>query len=145
MTLLYRHDAAPYQFADAASLANRDWRHYNRQLDLADELALLGADEGLFPLDDLITSKAGQDADKVEASLNADWVERIAGNLRVLMQSRRAVPVAPHVAEIYRDSFGIAGEKHLRAAWDSLAAAGLVQTRDKSKRMWMQTISRATP
>ena len=143
LTLFYRHDAAPYQFADAASLANRDWRSYNRQIDLADEIARVDNDNAMFDVSDLIAGVAEQNADAAEAALNAEWVVRVAASIRELLSSRSSIPIAATVAEVYGDAFGVAGEKHLRAAWDVLAAEGTAQPREKSRRMWTQTIIRA--
>ncbi len=145
LTLFYGHDAAGYKFADVASLANRDWRHYNRQLDLAEELDRLHSAPTLFNVDSMVEDEAEKAADTIEKHLNAAWVDGVAANIRELMRTRSAVPLA-EVDAIYGDAFGVAGEKHLRAAWDRVAAEGLVAPRDKSdKRKWAQSIRRATP
>lgn len=144
MTLFYRHDAAGYQFADAASLANRDWRHYNRGIDLAEEVERATRANTLFEVDDLIAGQADKDADAAEKALNAVWTDRVAANIRHLMQTRQLLPLAASVADVYGDAFGVAGEKHLRAAWDRLANEGAVLPREKGKRMWSQSLVRAT-
>ncbi len=145
LTLFYGHDAAAYQFADVASLANKDWRNYNRQLDLAEEIERFNTAPTLFAVDEMIAAEAEKDADAAEKRLHTAWIDLVAANIRELMRTRSSVPLAA-VAEVYGDAFGVAGEKHLRAAWDRVAEEGLVQPRDTSnKRMWSQTIVRATP
>jgi three-Cys-motif partner protein len=145
LTLFYSHAAAGYQFADAAALANGDWRAYNRLLDLAEEIEKANTAPSLFAVDDILTSQAEKDADAAEARLHAEWVDRVAANIRQLVRDHPVLPLAASVADLYGTAFGVAGEKHLRAAWDRVASEGLVQAREKAKRMWSQTIIRATP
>lgn len=142
MILFYRHAAAPYQFNDAVSGANAEWREHFRQVDLADELAKQQAQPDLFGADFTI-EMSEQDAKEAEQRLDQTWSEVIATNIRALLVNEPALPVEARFADIYGTTMGLAREKHLRGAWDQLADERLVQPRQKSVKLRKLTIVRA--
>ena len=145
LTLFYGHDAAAYQFADVASLANKDWRNYNRQLDLAEEIERFNTAPTLFAVDEMIAAEAKKDADAAEKRLHTAWIDRVAANIRELMRTRSAVPLAA-VAEVYGDAFGVEGRSTFGRLGTALPRRAWSEPRDKrNKRMWSQSIVRATP
>jgi len=140
LTLFYRHEAAPYQFAEAASGANEDWRRFNRALDLEEDV-----ERNLDTLFDraLCTELSEREATEAEAALEAQWIEIIESNIRELLTEHDEVPVASEVLNIFGRTLALAREKHLRKAWDNLTAAGLVEPRQPSIRMRNLSIRRA--
>lgn len=121
LTLFFRHSAAEYKFADAASVANAAWRKR-----VVEDEARKNADEYPDALLQLDFSEA-QFEDKWkrdEIALARSWEASIQSNLRSLLAAKQAVPVQSHVKEIFGEHLGLAGEKHLRAAWKALAADG---------------------
>lgn len=142
MILFYRHAAAPYQFNDAVSGANSDWREHIRQLDLAEELAKQQTEPELFG-SEFIVEMSEKDATAAEQRLDHMWSAVIATNIRDLLTSQPALPVEARFADIYGPTMGLAREKHLRAAWDQLVEDGLIQPRNKKEKLRKLTIVRA--
>ncbi|MFI0469159.1 three-Cys-motif partner protein TcmP [Saccharopolyspora sp. 5N102] len=143
LILFYRHPAAPFKFAEAASKANEEWRHYHRRLDLAEELERLrnGETLGLFDDNDL-TALSDQEAKSIEKQLEQDWVVAIVENIRRLVSEKPAVDIGDHVTPIYGTTLGLARPMHIRRAWDALADEAVVRPRVRSKDLRTQTIYR---
>lgn len=134
-TLFHRHPAAAYKFADAAAKGTAEWRRAFRQQDLGDVLAQAEAQGSLFA-DDEIAAFTHRDAEVREAKLKEEAICQVESNIRRLLDARQAgarITVADSIEEILGGSMSLAGQPHIIAAWDRLAAAGLVRPRDKSR------------
>lgn len=142
MILFYRHAAAPYQFNDAVSGANGDWREHFRQLDLAEELAKQQTEPDLFG-SEFTVEMSEKRRQSGRAASRPDVVCRDSHNIRSLLASQPALPVEARFADIYGPTMGLAREKHLRAAWDQLVEDGLIQPRNKKEKLRKLTIVRA--
>lgn len=143
MILFFRHPVAPYEFNNAASGANADWRQHFRRIDLVEELMKLEEEPDLFG-SDLIFEMSEQEATQIEDRLEVGWIDVIKNNIRQLIARQPAVPILSNFAEVYGTTLGLAREKHLRAAWDRLAAENVVRQRNKSeKRLRNMSILRA--
>jgi three-Cys-motif partner protein len=134
-TLFYRHPAAAYKFADAASTGTAQWRAAFRQKDLEEALAREEHQPSLFGAED-ITSYNERDAKGREAQLKANAIAHIECNIRRLVEpfSRgRGFMVGENTEAIFGDYLSLAGQSALTHAWDNLAAVGVVGPRDKSQ------------
>lgn len=136
LTLFFRHPAAGYKFADAASRATAAWRRVFLREDL-DEVS--NAAESLFGVD--------QDRAIVEREFNdqeerfaAEWIALIQANI---LTAGRPLRVGGDVREILGSTIGLAGDKHIRAAWDQLAVRGAVVRRNPGD-LYKQVIRPAT-
>lgn len=118
LTLFYRSDAAEYKFADAAQAANAAWRKRVSERD-----ARKNADQFLDALigEDFDAAQFEDKWKREERELATEWQEAIAANICSLLRDSPVVAVSSSVREIYGDVLGLAGEKHIRAAWKSLA------------------------
>jgi three-Cys-motif partner protein len=125
LALFFRHDAAEYKFADAAQAANTAWRkrvsegeaRKNAELHL-DSLFAADFDDRQF--EDLWRRR--------EVELGRGWQGAIEANILDALRSAPSIRVASSVRPLYRELLGLAGEKHLRAAWKSLADRQLTNT-----------------
>jgi three-Cys-motif partner protein len=142
MILFYRHPAAPYQFNDAVSGANGDWREHFRQVDLAEELAKQQAQPDLFG-SEFVVEVSEQDARAVEERLENTWTDVVTANIRQLVAQQPTVSVQSQFDKVYGTTLGLAREKHVRRAWDRLADEGVVQPRNKAEKLRRLTIIRA--
>jgi three-Cys-motif partner protein len=142
MILFYRHPAAPYQFNDAVSGANGDWREHFRKIDLAEELAKQQVQPDLFG-SDFVVEVSEQDARAVEERLENTWTDVVMTNIRHLVAEQPAVSVQAQFDKIYGITLGLAREKHVRRAWDRLADEGIVQRRNRAEKLRRLTIVRA--
>ncbi|UUV28701.1 three-Cys-motif partner protein TcmP [Amycolatopsis roodepoortensis] len=143
LILFYRHQAAPYQFNEAVSGANAEWREHFRQADLSEDLERRRNEEDpdLFG-EDLIVTMSEQEANSIEAKLEDQWVATITTNITTLLDKTSALRIEASFADIYGKTLGLAREKHLRRAWDQLYDAGLVLKRDKAQKIRRLTINR---
>jgi three-Cys-motif partner protein len=137
LTLFFRHNAAEYKFADAASLANAAWRKSLSELSARDNAieyadALLPAEFSQTQFEDQWRSD--------ESALAKSFSNAIVENIIGLFRNRAQIKVRDNVAELYGSVLGLAGEKHLRAAWKQLAAQGI--TNPHSTRLIDGTIER---
>ncbi|MGW4528802.1 three-Cys-motif partner protein TcmP [Amycolatopsis sp. NPDC004378] len=143
LILFFRHQAAPYQFNEAASGANTEWREHFRKIDLSEDLARRRREEppDLFG-EDLIISITEQEARDIEAELENGWVATIASNIRNMLDQTSSLRIEESFADIYGATLGLAREKHLRRAWDQLHDTGFVHRRDTTQKIRRQTIRR---
>lgn len=140
LTLFYRHPAAGYKFADAAARATRRWREAYRSMEL-ENLVAGPAGEGLFGRDFLVEYSATE-AKEQEARLSEEWIDQICENLR--SSPNRRIEVAENVGVILGSTLGLAGESHIKKAWDRLAREGYVKARDtRARTLWKVSIERA--
>lgn len=137
LTLFFRHAFAGYKFADAACRATKRWRDTYRAREMAD---FLGADESLFG-SEFDMAFAAEHARRQEAELDRAWTETIAANIRALGSPR--LDVARNIGPILGDTLGLAGERHLRLAWDDLSQQGYLMPRNKSQRIERAAMVRA--
>lgn len=125
LTLFYRHDAAEYKFADAAAAANKAWRQR-----ISEQEARRTADQHpdmLLPMD--FDEKQFEDQWKRgEKDLGTQWEKALQANILESLRQRTSIKVSASVRVLYGDLLGMAGEKHLRAAWKLLALRGLTST-----------------
>jgi three-Cys-motif partner protein len=138
MILFFRHPAAPYQFNQAASGANEDWRHHLHKLDLEEELARV--EDGMLFGSDLVVDMVEQAEQRAEQQLQDQWTRAIAENIKQLAHAGHALSVQDRTAALYGTTLGLAREMHLRRAWDMLAEQGAVQARDKKTKIRLQAI-----
>lgn len=129
LTLFFDHPAAGYKFADAACRATRKWRDTYRSRELADFLGK-HHEESLFG-DDYEVELRRQEGEKQEKALDEAWVALISSNVKGA--GSRQLPLAADIGIILGDALGLAGERHIRQAWDRLAEEGYLRPRDKSK------------
>lgn len=139
LTLFFRHPVGGYKFADAACRATRKWRETYR---IQEFIEVLGRQpqESLFG-DDFEVENAAQSGARQEKQLDAEWVQNICDNIRGLGSQRIDVP--RNVSQILGQTLGLAGERHIRMAWDKLAADGYLRPREKSKKMHRSVMERA--
>lgn len=135
LTLFFSHPVAGYKFADAAARATRKWR----SVFLAEEMdEIANSPETLFG-HEMDIDIAKKDFELQEQRLRAQWVDLICQN--ILKSPERALSVANDLKTILGTTIGLAGESHIKAAWDLLASRGQVAARDKSTRdfhrMWI--------
>lgn len=141
LTLFYSHPAAGYKFADAASRATAAWR----KAFLLEELEQIAATEQTTLFGPEVEQDQAVDRfDSQEADLSKQWVDLICR--RIVDAGEPALSVSGHLDVILGTAIGLAGDKHIRAAWDKLAAQGLVHPRDRSKRsLWKERITLTRP
>lgn len=142
LTLFYRSGYAAYKFADASSLGHAKWREFNMRAEArrngvmyAD--ALLGEDY----TEEAFEEQFAHD----EKALRERLCHDVARNIRELLRSRAELSLSrdSDIKAIYGGALGLAGEKHLRAAWDRLAASGVARRRDPAQKMQHARIVRA--
>jgi len=143
LTLFYRHDAAGYKFADAAARASKKWREAYRRKDL-DDFFSSDDGQGMLPMmDAIIREDSEAKAKDAEAQLDADNLAEVVANIRSLLVTKTQIQVAHDVVAILGSTLSLAGEPTIRKAWDQLADAGVVQSRDKKeKHLWRQVLVR---
>lgn len=137
MTLFYRHPLGGYKFADAASRATRKWRDTYRRKEL-DDFMQSQSQESLF--DGFEVAYSEEQAELQERQLDADLVGAICSNIRA--HGSHSLPVAEKLPAILGSAIGLAGERHIRSAWDALATEGYLMARDKSQRLDRATMRR---
>lgn len=142
MLLFYRYEGAPYQFNESASKANEDWRRYLS--DIAREDRLASIDDGELHLFDVELANYTSDylaeqAREAEHKLDQHWISLITNNIRDLV-ARGPIPVSSRIGAILGTTLGLAREKHLTRAWDTLAGDKVVEPRDKQVKPRKQTI-----
>lgn len=126
LTLFYRHTAAEYKFADAASLANQKWRRSLLEAELREDAEKHS--DALFAAD--FSEEQFEERWKAdEKALSGMWGSDIEANILQLLKSRSSFRIREHVRALYGKHLGLAGEKHLRAAWAALEARHIVQKR----------------
>jgi three-Cys-motif partner protein len=123
LTLFYRRTIGEYKFADAASIANTAWRRWISEQEMREDAerfsdALFGAE--------FSEAQFSESFKRSEESLSASWVDSIRKNMVDLLARDKRVVVSQRVRELYGDTIGLAGEKHLRRAWVSLEKSGHV-------------------
>lgn len=143
-TLFYRHPAAAYKFADAAAKGTATWREVFRQKDLEDALAREEALPSLWG-GDQVQEFNEKDAKAREDQLKTDAIAHIEGNIRHLIMpltSGQGIRVAESIEALLGNFMSLAGQPGLIRAWDDLAAAQLIRSRDRSqtKNMWKLSI-----
>lgn len=136
LTLFFRHPVGGYKFADAACRATRAWRSTYRQRELTDFLS--GQDQDSLFGNEFDIERSAEEWARHEAELDSQWVTAICDNVRNLGSPR--IEVAPHVRDILGDTLGLAGERHIRKAWDQLATEGYLQPRDKSLKQFHRAV-----
>lgn len=141
LTLFFDHSAAGYKFADAACRATRKWRDAYRARELAD-FREKHPEESLFG-DEFEVELSTREGEKQEKELDEEWVRRICSNVKRADNFR--LPLAADLNTILGDVLGLAGERHIRLAWDRLASEGYLRPRNKSRSnsMYYMTMERA--
>ena len=139
-TLFYRHPAAAYKFADAAAKGTATWRDVFRQRDLEEALAREEDQPSLFGGDEILQYNQ-RDAKARETQLKVDAVAHIEARIRLMvspLSTGQGIQVGENIEALLGDFMSLAGQPALIAAWDNLAAAGVVRARDKSqtKSLW---------
>lgn len=128
LTLFFSHAAAGYKFADAASRATKSWRSVFLKEELDD---VTNSAETLFGPElesDLIKNKF----ERQEQDLRREWVNLICQN--IIDSPEPALSVARDLETILGTTIGLAGESHIKSAWDLLATRGEVAPRDTGVR-----------
>ena len=114
LVFLTRHADGLIAFGEAMSLGLQRWREALHNIENADTLF---GDEAAFK-----TS---------EAALAGEWTDEIEANLRMLLGEGKPFTVLKRYGQVYGGAAGQAREKHLRAAWKRLFAAGVTKTDSK--------------
>jgi three-Cys-motif partner protein len=152
LVLFYRSDVAPWLFNHAVSTANAEWRETCLQLELEEWRAERNArerygQESLPGFDDHIVAAARTRENEQRQLLQrdeAEWVEVIEANLRVLLQRERSVYLRPRIEDVYGTTLGLARDMHVNRAWKRLQSAGIAAPkRSGVKRLYEASISRA--
>lgn len=131
LTLFFRHPVAGYKFADAACRATRAWRGTYRAQELDDFLGRQ-EQESLFG-DAFERENNAQEGERQEADLDAEWIDAICVNVRNF--GARRIEVVTNVRSILGTTLGLAGERHIRKAWDKLVVDGYLHPRNTSTKM----------
>jgi three-Cys-motif partner protein len=142
LTLFYRSGVAAYKFADAASIGHAHWREFNMRAEartngIQYQDALLADDYS----DEVFRARFELSEKALLERLTAEVEHNIVGLLaerRSLMLDRDA-----DLKAIFGDTLGIAGEKHLRTAWDRAGTRGVAKPRDKRAKLYGARIERA--
>jgi three-Cys-motif partner protein len=146
LVLFFRHPVAPWKFNEAVSMANREWRHECREADLAEQMARRVPGQGSLFDEDEPGLEAWEKIERAnEAEIEKQWVADIRANLVGMTTQHGSVRLQGHVADVYGETLGQAREKHVKAAWDEAAAAGLVEPRDKSVKRIEQAVVQRVP
>ncbi|MEO6944781.1 MAG: three-Cys-motif partner protein TcmP [Lacisediminihabitans sp.] len=140
MTLFFTYPVAAYKFADAASSASASWRKSINEEERRRDASLYS--NTLFG-DDFNVQTFEDKWKRNEELLQAEWEKLIADNIVALLVTRAQFTVLDHLQEIYGPTLGLAREKHLRAAWKSLANQGKVLAPPAGP-LWSAVIRRAT-
>lgn len=127
LTLFFKHSFAGYKFADAACRATKKWRQADRLRHLDDYLGKQSQDS-LFG-DGFEFESSRKNWEGKEKQLDAEWVAQICSNVRELGIAR--LQVAANIDQILGPTLGLAGERHIRRAWDQLAKEGYLFPRTK--------------
>lgn len=138
MTLFYRHPLAGYKFADAACRATRKWRDTYRRKELED--FMLARQQPSLLGDDFELEHSQEQTKVQEKQLEDELVSTICANIRT--HGASTVPVAAHVSTILGATIGLAGERHIRLAWNTLADEGYLVERDTSQKLDRATMRR---
>ena len=93
------------------------------------------ADDTLFDFTSQIQELHEAKAKQQEKVLSEESVSIIMGNIGTLIASRGRVTLTDDIVTILGTTLSLAGEPEIRRAWDQLAKEGVVQARDKSKKM----------
>ncbi len=107
------------------------------------EDALTDEQPTLFDDSDDIRREHEAAAATQEQSMTHEWVSLIEANLRELLATRGQVHVSQDIVAILGPTLSLAGERHIRSAWDRLASAGDAQPRDKTRNLEQLTIRAA--
>lgn len=123
LTLFFKGNTpAEYKFADVASYANAAWRKRVSEDEARKNAAKYP--DALFSLGDDFSAAQFESSWKAdEKRLARELVDGVKDNLRALL-GELPVRVQGNVQRIYGDYLGLAGEKHLRKAWNELADEG---------------------
>lgn len=137
LTLFFDHVAARVKFADAACRATKKWRTAYREHGLEDDLkesqdSLFGPDLAPF-----LRESSAADAARHEAAFDKTWISTICQNVR---SKGRPLSVGQELDLILGDTIGLAGLRHLNAAWDQLANDGYLAARPKSGESYEKTM-----
>lgn len=142
LTLFYRNGVAAYKFADAASIGHARWREFNMRAEarangIQYQDALLAEDYS----DEVFQARF----DISEKELLQRLCSEVEGNIIGLLRQRATLVLDrdEDLKAILGDTLGIAGEKHLRVAWDQAAARGVAKPRDKRSKLYGARIERA--
>lgn len=125
LTLFFKGDSpAEYKFADAASYANAAWRKRVSEDEARTNAAKYS--NALISLGDEFSASQFESSWKAdEKRLSREWTDGLKANLRSL-QPRFPLRVQGNLGHIFGEFLGLAGEKHLRAAWNELATEGIL-------------------
>ncbi|MGH3612525.1 MAG: three-Cys-motif partner protein TcmP [Pseudonocardia sp.] len=146
LVLFTRNEHGVWHFADALGRAGRHWQeavHAERtRRDAARFEARLGADLGLFTLDDLAPAPPPPfDREQYERDHRARWEEAIAANLhRLFAVHGSGLRLVDHVEDVYGEVLGQAWEKHVRNAVKRLHKAGLITDDGTGREFWRRSI-----
>ncbi len=130
LTLFYRHPLGGYKFADAASRATKKWRDTYRR-ESHREFFENGIQPTLFEGEDQ-QQMSDDEWSRQEAEIEEACVKQIANTIQNTAETR--INVVKDIATILSEVIGLAGESHIRKAWDRLASEGVVQQRDTALR-----------
>lgn len=142
LILFTRVPVAPWRFNDAVSQANGEWREHCWRQDLDKTITELSAEPDLFGE---WTAQHAQKAEheawlRQQHALELEWQDAIGRNLVQLAAGRGPDRLLHHIKAVYGTTLGSAREKHVRAAWDTRAAAGELAPRDKSVKHLEQAV-----
>lgn len=134
LTLFFDHVAARVKFADTACRATKKWRTAYREHGLED--VLKESQDSLFgPA--LLRESSVAEAKRQEAAFDKAWISSICQNVR---SQGRPLSVGHELDLILGDTIGLAGVRHLNAAWDQLAIDGYLVARPKSGESYKMTM-----
>lgn len=125
LMLFFPRSIAAFKYNEAVSLALGEWREAMWDLDIQQAEA-----EGDNPYAAEIRAAKAADA----RQFDMDAISDIKVAIRAALQDSPSVTVNRDFSRIFGAAVGLGREKHLRKAWDELAAEGVVAERDKKLR-----------
>jgi three-Cys-motif partner protein len=145
LLLLYRNPIAPWKFNEQVSLANEEWRAFCWEANtdsLVADLSSHGDDLFGEHTERLLRESEQEAWEKEQTSLEGEWVQSIAENLRALLDRDGRIRLSQHIEEVYGGTIGLARDKHVNRAWDQLARDSVAAPRVKSSRLEYAIIER---
>jgi three-Cys-motif partner protein len=141
LTLFFRHPAARCKFLDAASAGNSKWRRHLSEVRKTEDAA---RHDGALLGSDFSKSHFEKEWQRSEDRLDKLWEAALKANIEAMLTTRPEVRVNTAIVEIYGDHLGLAGEKHLRYAWNALFREGRT-SRCPTSSLWKETITAVPP
>lgn len=140
LVLFTRHPDGLWYFADAVGKAGRDWYGEWQTKTMAKQFDKIRARHpdgiGLFDVDEVLPEVEPFDADAYEKLHRATWTAAIAENISDLL-AKGPFRLPDQITDVYGSTLGAAGERHVKAAVNTLRANGTV-TNTTTARTWFR-------